>query len=477
MKKMPIRIFDIHTHLLNARYIPLASIIANAMGKDESRLANYVAQLLEELTGSSYEEEKQNDYLNELLAITEHELRLSIRSIDALKLDDQPSSEIIATITELSKIDYAEEGWIKELPKDISSDVSTPDLKSLSDVDDVVKWAMRVLKKALWIVTELMDPRAWGKAENYLEFFLTMLRSEEKMVEKLFSSYGDDLPPLQISHYLLDMQMAYEKEKAPYYAFHPTQLVRMEALRISKPDHIFGFSAFDPHRKNWRQYAEDALNKGFVGFKFYPAMGYKPSGNDNQEHQQRIDNFFDFCVQKDVPIFAHCTPNGFQTRHNLGGYAHPKYWRDVLDNERWNELRLCLGHAGGDYAKNGDLESHGWMAKTNVQWDHQDNFARIVAELCTKKTNVFCEFGYLTDLFEPDNKKIFLSNLERAISMSAEFQFLDKLAYGSDWHMPSMVDNTDEYIHIFLDIFDKYYKDHLDNFFWRNAYKYLKLPM
>lgn len=35
---------DLHTHLFNARYVPLASVIANAMGKDEGHLANPVAE-------------------------------------------------------------------------------------------------------------------------------------------------------------------------------------------------------------------------------------------------------------------------------------------------------------------------------------------------------------------------------------------------------------------------------------------------
>ena len=43
---LPARVVDLHTHLFNARYMPLESVIASAMNKEESKLADYVAKLL-----------------------------------------------------------------------------------------------------------------------------------------------------------------------------------------------------------------------------------------------------------------------------------------------------------------------------------------------------------------------------------------------------------------------------------------------
>ena len=51
---LPARVVDLHTHLFNARYMPLESVIASAMNKEESKLADYVAKLLYALAGSSY---------------------------------------------------------------------------------------------------------------------------------------------------------------------------------------------------------------------------------------------------------------------------------------------------------------------------------------------------------------------------------------------------------------------------------------
>jgi predicted TIM-barrel fold metal-dependent hydrolase len=503
---LPVRILDLHTHLFNARYVPLASVIANAMGRDESHLANHVARLLEALTGSSYpepepraalqslDEDALDEYrLEQIWNITRHELLAATGSLDGMDegvsaLQDKSlaapafgllrSSELVGLIEELSKVDYAAEGWTGTLPPEYAPVVPYESLGA--SFGSFLDWARVVVKKALRVVARLMDPKAWGEAENYLEFFLTMLKSEEKMLEKVFAGYGDGLPPLQISHYIMDMQMAYALHKPPYYPFHPVQVDRMQALQRANPARVFGFSAFDPRRDDWRTRAGESLAKGFIGFKFYPSMGYKPTGND-PEIQRRIDAFFDFCVAQDAAVFAHCTPQGFQTRLKLGANAHPKHWRDVLKDGRWSTLRLCLGHAGGGRMQNGGLKSPGWMAESDDEWEDADNFARIVTELCVAYPNVYCEIGYITALLENDKLEVFVANIERARKAAKKanrpYDLLDKMAYGSDWHMPDMVDNTRKYLDIFLGIMNrKAYRSYLDRFFWENAYRFVKLP-
>ncbi|ULA64250.1 MAG: Amidohydro-rel domain-containing protein [Nitrospira sp.] len=496
---LPIRIVDLHAHLFNARYIPLASVIANAMGKDESNLANHVARLLEFLTGSSYEEAgglrllssamSDEDRLERIWNIAKHELLVATGSLDIMRkgsgaLDEKfidaadfdvlRNSKLMSIIADLSEVDYEAEGWKDKLPFAEAGVRSRANLDKSLVFGDLLGWARGVVKNALGVVTKLMDSKAWGAAENYLEFFLTMLKSEEKMLEKLVAGYGNDLPPLQISHYMMDMQMAYEKQKPPYYPFHPVQVDRMQLLQRANPARLFGFSAFDPRRTDWRTEAEDSMARGFLGFKFYPAMGYRPSGNDSTI-QVTIDSFFAFCEERDAAIFAHCTPQGFQTRHKEGANAHPKYWREVLKAKP--TLRLGIGHAGGGYAENGSLKSHGWMAKSDGEWDHPDNFAKIVVELCVTYPNVYCEMGCITELFEEANLKVFISNIKRAQKMKGSYNFMDKVAYGSDWHMPDMVDNTRKYLNVFVDIMDRSeYQQYREKFFWENAYNFLKLP-
>lgn len=501
--KWPTRILDLHTHLFNARYVPLANVIANAMGKEESKLADYVARLLYRLTGSSYKEpaflkeqrfllqaSPNAYYLDKLWAITQHELLQTTQSLQGVRhgldaIGARPKSglprlldsELMEIITALSQIDYAQEGWQGSLPAGVPMSVSRAGFEGAQSVADVFRWAESVVRKALHVVTQLMDPNAWGEAENYLEFFLTMLNSEERMVEAIFDGYGPNLPPLQISHLMMDMAPAYTKPKPPYYPFHPTQVGRMESLQRANPGRLHGFSAFDPRRPEWEKYADDARRTGFLGFKFYPAMGFKPFGDEDPVVAQRIADFFDYCVKNHTPVFTHCTPAGFQTIRKQGWNAHPKHWQKVLETPKWKDLRLCLGHAGGGEMSNGPNKSYGWMARTDAQWDDPDNFARIVAHLCRSYPNVYCEMGYITQIFGHGNADAFVSNLEKARKLPGSFDLMDKVAYGSDWHMPDMVDNTRKYLGVFLDIFNRpEYVAFLDKFFWRNGYDYLQLP-
>ena len=219
-------------------------------------------------------------------------------------------------IDQLASIDYAAEGWIDPDPLPLHEPVTSfKELGAAPRIVDVLGWARRVIRKALRAATDLMDKFAWGShVENYLEFFLTMLKSEKAVLKQLLSSY-DKLGAgnIQVLHMMMDMQLAYPVPKPPRYPF-PEQLRKMEQLKQDNPQSMFGFSAFDPRRDNWRQLADTAIAHGFLGFKFYPALGYLPIGNADPVLESRVAAFFDYCIAGDIPVFVHCTPIGFRRR-------------------------------------------------------------------------------------------------------------------------------------------------------------------
>jgi predicted TIM-barrel fold metal-dependent hydrolase len=507
---MPDRIMDLHTHLFNARYIPLESVISNAMGKADSKLARGVAKLLYAITDSSYSDEQALEvqkhfpgtatdevYLERLWDVTRHQLMeeaakagfvkqggldVMSTSLNAPELQPVLSSEVAESIQALSEVDYAAEGWAEEdfLPVN-GTIVAYKDLPSDFLFSDFLDWSRRVVKKAIRAATKLMQPDAWGdKAVNYLEFFLTMLKSEKATLERLLSGYQQVRKNLKVVHFMMDMQLAFEVPTPPYYPF-AQQLEFMRKLQQDNPHTIIGFSAFDPRRDNWEPLLNQALKDGFSGFKFYPAMGYLPIGNKEPKVQARIEAFFDCCVEHDIPVFVHCTPEGFQTRNKEGLNAHPKHWKTLLEDERWSRLRLCLGHAGGGRAGNKGINSPGWMAESESEWIDVNNFARIVAELCTAYPNVYCELGYITELLDGNApRERLIANIEKARRDAKDagrpYDLMNKIAYGSDWHMPDMVNNTQDYLGVFVDIMNRpEYVPYRDKFFSENAYQYLKL--
>jgi predicted TIM-barrel fold metal-dependent hydrolase len=54
---------------------------------------------------------------------------------------------------------------------------------------------------------------------------------------------------------------------------------------------------------------------------------------------------YDFCVEYNVPITAHCNPGGFLVHKDFAGFSSPFKWESVL--KKYKNLRLNLAHFGG----------------------------------------------------------------------------------------------------------------------------------
>lgn len=506
---MPPQILDLHSHMFNCRYLPLESIIYDAL--KHRIFAKIFAQILYRMTESSYRtpssrkilrqellqkltepgqdthsEQVDAFYVEEMWEMVKHELLLTTHDQKILKnggdltsLMNKPketspslvNSDLLALISQLGTIKFKME-WETAIPRSKLTHPSKS-LKDSKSILGVLNGAGYTFKKALWVFVKLVLPKFWGETvHSYAEAFFTLMASEEQLLNRFLKAYGNGLPPIQTVHYMMDMQMAYDDKIRPFYDFPTVQMDRMQTLWRNHAGILFGFSAFDPRRSKWEDLANESLSKGFIGFKFYPAMGYRPYGNKVKITQKRVNAFFDWCVKKDVPIFAHCTPKGFQTSKNEGSNAHPIHWSKALEERK--TLRLCLGHAGG-----GPMgKSAGWLAESENEWATNDNYAYVVVKLCTTYPNVYCEMGYITELLANDaDKKVLgsiLRNLDRARKMNGKYDFMTKIAYGSDWHMPELVTNARRYLDVWLDIFSQPdYKAYKEQFFWKNGKAYL----
>ena len=133
-----------------------------------------------------------------------------------------------------------------------------------------------------------------------------------------------------------------------------------------------------------------------------------------------------------------------------------------MNNHKYQILRLCFGHAGGGYHKiktenNEEKEVYGWYADSNDQWVDDDNYARRVIKLCKEYQNVYCDMSYLHDII--DNKKFrdrFIHHLIQAIETPGTYPFSKKIIFGSDWHMPNMINRSKTYFDKFIEIFQEY---------------------
>jgi Amidohydrolase len=484
----PTRVLDLHVHVFNARCLPLAGIFKQAMGVERSVLADVVAWILARLTGSTFGDEaigfealksarsvSNATAIRLICDIAVNEVQRtaptgSSRALTASDMAQWQDTDLMRKLTELSEIDYAAEprrasrGRRPKAPAPLATGAEPPTTR------DALDWVRATLRRGIEELVLRLRPTGWAQdGIDYLEFILTMLRSEDAIFRQYVRSMGTGLGPVTCVHHMMDMQMAYKGNPAPYYKFHPVQRDRMLQLQKNHAPSLLGFCAFDPRRTDWREMMRSAKNEGFLGFKFYPGMGFAPSGN-KKEIQDRIDGFFEECADPrcDTPIFAHCTPKGFEAYEKAGLLSAPAGWQKVLSCH--TQLRLCLGHAGGGWV---DKVSAGWMA-TDAEWK-PGNYAYDVVDLCVTYKNVYCEVGVLMQVMTQSGFKRFRDNLDRACAMKGNHAFLKKLAYGSDWHMPAMVQGPRDYFERFVEMFNSSpdLVRHIDDFFWHNAMNYL----
>lgn len=179
------------------------------------------------------------------------------------------------------------------------------------------------------------------------------------------------------------------------------QVMAMSRIAQGQPKGhaVFGFVPFDPFRQamnvrdNVRGTALDVVkdaieNRGFIGVKLYPPMGFRPMDNEGRvdglgwdaaedyfgpqvarrasagqlrikfptigEFGAALDDaltdLYQYCIRNDVPIMAHCSKSQ-ESFPRAADCANPAHWRALLDKNgdtpQFNGLHVNLGHSGG----------------------------------------------------------------------------------------------------------------------------------
>lgn len=499
MSKLPF-VVDAHTHLFNARYVPLQGILESwGIWKIPAKL---ISKLAYSLTASSTLKERLESFsVVSKKGATEkicnefgHLVCIEIERYFLEEGDSKPelaegyqeqfiNSELYSILKEIHQY-YGDSESAQELELDYIKTKLT--FKAETRVQDKIsgwfsgvhKMIERMLRKSLEFLEDAADK---------IDFVLNMLRSEVGILKRLKGYYDNLAEDYVFFHYMMDMACPFDDN--PKYDFYDQQLERMTALENSSEGIVLGFSAFDPLRfvsqsASDHELCDDierSLEHGKAGFKFYPPMGYKPAGNEPQV-ERVVDHFLDFCVQHSIPVFTHCTPEGFQAYKGSGLNSDPDYWEQALTkNAQRKAMRLCFGHAGGGKRKVDGRWVKGWFSGTEEEWNDPNNYARKVVELCRRYEHVYCDLSYLHEIV--GNKKAHLAlagrleiEFTREVTDDKPYRLADKMMYGSDWHMVSMVNDIEVYFGQIRDIFetDKM-QSFADRFYFKNALKYVDL--
>lgn len=221
------------------------------------------------------------------------------------------------------------------------------------------------------------------------------------------------------------------------------QLKKIQKLKRNYPETVFPFFAVDPRRVGIAQLLEENLQNGtFSGVKLYPPLGYFPTHPD-------LYPIYDLCLQYNVPVTAHCSPGGFHTccstvktqacdrngneetidvivakGYDLSAcsepkclyFADPDNWVEILENEKYKNLRINLAHFGGEeqFLKyvDGKGEKENWTAK--------------IIRLIKRFDNLYTDISYFTSVDVAPK-------IEKLLS---DHRFLkDRLMFGTDFVM------------------------------------------
>ncbi len=485
----PIVVIDVHTHVFNAHDLPLAGIL-NARG---ARLG--VSEILAKLINAWVAHDDIDDPLPDMAALSLEPAAVRRDVLGELRssVPAGPGNDLFAPLSVEERNELLE--FVGEAPP--GTQVGPPSQPGAPPQVQELEIVARALQKLDFPPPETQSlntpegvgaPR--GGIDGYLGFLGVMLKGNLR-IARLLEAKEYPQVDLFVCH-MMDMEKSYAAR--PVVPFEE-QMVRMGKLDARLAGKLLHFVAFDPFRRqDSLESVKRGLRSGAVGVKFYPPSGYRATGNELPprpsvfkpgqrkrwdsryaglsavEIIQLNDGLFSYAESIDVPIFSHCTPSGFEAESGYGLMADPKYWRRVL--EKHPNLRLCLGHSGGD-----DY----WLPSANPTAEEQARaaFGAEVVELCLKYRNVFCEVGYLERVLDAGSRARFKTRLQSVInrpSPNAEWRFGDKIMYGTDWHMIYKENGHQSFPDIFAQLFrDDTLKPWTRSFFAANAISYLRL--
>lgn len=440
-------VIDIHTHLFNAHDLPLKGIfIARGVPKT---VAGALAKALNAWT-------------------PDDDLEGQLRSGFTMSAPDGAASlQAKASSNSLDEILTPEER--EELARYAGlpppQDVGAP-----SDETDLdIKMVARAAMKADFPPAESpsdVESVGIGSANigGYLDFVDIMTTRSRRIPQRLLTEEYQHVD--LFVHHMMDLQRTYSDK--PRLSFEE-QIPRMGKLDGGFEGKLLHFVAYDPLRgESSLSSVQRGIDAGAVGVKFYPPSGYRALGNDDPEIDRLNRRLFAFCVARDIPIFTHCTPGGFEAVQGYGEkMADPKYWERALALDEFPTLRLCFGHSGGQVF---------WFGGGGSAVETR--FSEKVVELCRTRPNVYCEVGYMQKILVGAGPADFGGRLNKEIALQSGHKYAlgDKIMYGTDWHMLHKEQDHRAYLQQFIRAFESpALQPWKRKFFAENAMRYLRL--
>ena len=204
------------------------------------------------------------------------------------------------------------------------------------------------------------------------------------------------------------------------------------------------------------------LNKGCLGIKLYPVMGFRPYGNAErpsafwrqewfdeklltEDLGQRLDHalaqLYEWCIQYDVPVMAHTSPSNGPSKE-FEASSDPEWWKLTLQN--FPRLRINFGHFGG-YDESATLGRE-----------------REFASLMSIGQFAAADLGFHPEVIAQPQQEMLdrMRLLYRETAQQGDAALAQRLMYASDWHMlVGRGRDTTAYFDDFIKLYDILDKD------------------
>lgn len=405
-------VIDVHTHLFNADDIPVRGFIKSR------NIPDWIAKLLDRLIQKNTPEDRSVSTVGEDRELTDEEIHFLMR-------------EIIEEDEELKVL------FKTEMECSLATD-RLPGMDQIALAYRYIRWLDLIMKNRQTILERMK------KTFNSVQLFTPLMMDMEFWL-------SDPVPTPMHKQILI-----YEK-----------MIKRSNGL-------IHPFVPFDPERERVHHGTEqsslvlikDAIeNRGFIGVKVYPPMGYRPTGNealsDRFSHGKEYDEFFDamfeYCSAKQIPITTHCTNGGAEAYKGSGVNADPSLWEPIL--EKYPDLVVNFAHFGGD---------------DEFVRDKQTSWTFKIAEFMQKYENVYADTGHHNLVFDRKIRRKFFNQLLELVKKFPKVT--ERFMYGSDFHMIVRAEDNKKFMKRYLDAYSDHFNEGNTTLFMSgNARRFLGL--
>lgn len=244
---------------------------------------------------------------------------------------------------------------------------------------------------------------------------------------------------------LVDFDYWLGKCENPYSSLHD-QVELLSKIAVLFDGAVLPVVAYNPWPESEDSPSSLALvekaitERGFVGVKLYPGIGYRPIGNESAQYDPKdkapkdaeavntmLKQLYAKCMGWEVPVMAH---SNFSMAEfpAYKAFAGPDAWAKLLTDPAYSKLRVQFGHFGGA------------SGKTEAGDNWTEGFVKLMQGAHSQ--HVYGDISYWNELYSEKKKEKARCQATRmalkqagATRIKGQTLGIDRILYGSDWLM------------------------------------------